>query len=270
LNTASAAGLLASMGSAPYGVTKHAAVALAEHLAIQYGDRGITVSVLCPQAVDTNMLRMAGSTSASVDGVLNTDAVAQSVIEAMDAETFLILPHPEVKEYMARKLDRDRWLRGMRRLRDKTGEGDGLGRRPGPLRGTCTAQDPSASLGMTHRHDRVHPASVRRQRSVDRARRDPGGRADARLRGLRLGHADGADLRHPVRLAEMVVTVVAIELIVSLQLFPQVRVPRRLEDADADEHRRLRRHAARRVALASVDKGTIVTAVSASSSPSSC
>jgi len=123
LNTASAAGLLASLGSAPYGVTKHAGVALAEHLAIQYGDKGIVVSVLCPQAVDTNMLRMAGATAASVDGVINTDAVAQTVIEAMDAETFLILPHPEVKEYMARKLDRDRWLRGMRRLRDKTGEG---------------------------------------------------------------------------------------------------------------------------------------------------
>jgi NAD(P)-dependent dehydrogenase (short-subunit alcohol dehydrogenase family) len=116
LNTASAAGLLASMGSAPYGVTKHAAVALAEHLAIQYGDRGISVSVLCPQAVDTNMLRMAG-----------TDAVAQTVIEAMDEERFLILTHPEVKEYMARKLDRDRWLRGMRRLRDKTGEGQNRG-----------------------------------------------------------------------------------------------------------------------------------------------
>ncbi|MFZ5783535.1 MAG: SDR family oxidoreductase [Pseudomonadota bacterium] len=125
INTASAAGLLASMGSAPYGVTKHAAVALAEHLSIQYGDRGIAVSVLCPQAVDTDMLRMAGATAASVDGVLNTDAVAQAVIEAMDAETFLILPHPEVKEYMGRKLDRDRWLRGMRRLRDKTGEGQG-------------------------------------------------------------------------------------------------------------------------------------------------
>jgi len=124
LNTASAAGLLASMGSAPYGVTKHAAVALAEHLSIQYGDKGICVSVLCPQAVDTNMLRMAGATAASVDGVLNTDAVAQTVIEVMDAETFLILPHPEVKEYLTRKTgDYDRWLRGMRRLRDKSGEG---------------------------------------------------------------------------------------------------------------------------------------------------
>ena len=91
LNTASAAGLLASMGSAPYGVTKHAAVALAEHLSIQYGDKGICVSVLCPQAVDTNMLRMAGATAASVDGVLNTDAVAQTVIEVDGRRD---LPHP--------------------------------------------------------------------------------------------------------------------------------------------------------------------------------
>ena len=124
LNTASAAGLLASMGSAPYGVTKHAAVALAEHLSIQYGDKGICVSVLCPQAVDTNMLRMAGAGAASVDGVLHTDAVAQTVIEVMEAETFLILPHPEVRLYLTRKTgDYDRWLRGMRRLRDKSGEG---------------------------------------------------------------------------------------------------------------------------------------------------
>ena len=64
------------------------------------------------------------ATAASVDGVLNTDAVAQTVIEVMDAETFLILPHPEVKEYLTRKTgDYDRWLRGMRRLRDKSGEG---------------------------------------------------------------------------------------------------------------------------------------------------
>lgn len=124
LSTASAAGLLASMGSAPYGVTKHAAVAFSEHLSIQYGDRGICVSVLCPQAVDTNMLRAAGTTAASVDGVLNTDAVAGMVIKAMDAETFLILTHGQVLDYMKRKAgDYDRWLKGMRRLRDKTGEG---------------------------------------------------------------------------------------------------------------------------------------------------
>ncbi len=129
LSTASAAGLLASMGSAPYGVTKHAAVALSEHLSIQYGDRGICVSVLCPQAVDTDMLRAAGTTAASVDGVLKPEAVAQMVVDAMDAETFLILTHPQVQDYMKRKAgDYDRWLKGMRRLRDKTGEGQREGR----------------------------------------------------------------------------------------------------------------------------------------------
>jgi len=126
LNTASAAGLLASMGSAPYGVTKHAAVALAEHLSIQYGDRGIRVSVLCPQAVDTPMLRGTPTTAAGIDGVLSAEAVAECVIRAMDAETFLILPHPVVADYVKRKAgDQDRWLRGMRRLRVSTGEGKG-------------------------------------------------------------------------------------------------------------------------------------------------
>jgi NAD(P)-dependent dehydrogenase (short-subunit alcohol dehydrogenase family) len=121
LNTASAAGLLASMGSAPYGVTKHAAVALAEHLAIQYGDKGIRVSCLCPQAVDTNMYRGTGTTAAGIDGIMKPADVADAVIKAMDAERFLILSHPVVHEYMQRKTaDIDRWLGGMRRLRDKT------------------------------------------------------------------------------------------------------------------------------------------------------
>lgn len=124
LNTASAAGLLASMGSGPYGVTKHAAVALAEHLAIQYGDRGIRVSVLCPQAVDTAMYRGAGTTAAGVDGIMRPEDVAQIVLQAMQEERFLILSHPVVHEYMQRKAANiDRWLAGMRRLRDKTGEG---------------------------------------------------------------------------------------------------------------------------------------------------
>jgi NAD(P)-dependent dehydrogenase (short-subunit alcohol dehydrogenase family) len=121
LNTASAAGLLASMGSAPYGVTKHAAVALAEHLSIQYGDKGIRVSVLCPQAVDTNMYRGTGTTAAGIDGIMKPADVADAVIKAMDAERFMILSHPVVHEYMQRKTaDADRWLAGMRRLRDKT------------------------------------------------------------------------------------------------------------------------------------------------------
>lgn len=121
LNTASAAGLLASMGSAPYGVTKHAAVAFAEHLSIQYGDKGIRVSCLCPQAVDTNMFRGTGTSAAGIDGIMKPADVADAVIKAMDAERFLILSHPVVHEYMQRKTaDMDRWLTGMRRLRDRT------------------------------------------------------------------------------------------------------------------------------------------------------
>ncbi|QQS13409.1 MAG: SDR family oxidoreductase [Rhodospirillales bacterium] len=121
LNTASAAGLLASMGSAPYGVTKHAAVALAEHLSIQYGDKGIRVSVLCPQAVDTDMYRGTGTTAAGIDGIMKPAEVADAVVKAMDEERFLILSHPVVHDYMRRKAnDLDRWLGGMRRLRDRT------------------------------------------------------------------------------------------------------------------------------------------------------
>jgi NAD(P)-dependent dehydrogenase (short-subunit alcohol dehydrogenase family) len=119
LNTASAAGLLASLNSMPYGVTKHAAVALAEHLAIQYGDRGIRVSVLCPQSVQTGMTTQ-GPSAARVDGVMIADEVARIVIEAMEAERFLILSHPQVHEYMQRKASNaERWLTGMRRLRNK-------------------------------------------------------------------------------------------------------------------------------------------------------
>lgn len=119
-STASAAGLLASVGSAPYGVTKHAAVALGEHLSIQYGGRGIRVSVLCPQAVDTPMYRRPGLKAAGLDGVATPEAVAECVVRAMDEEKFLILSHPEVAEYMKRKaVDPDRWLGGMRRLLGK-------------------------------------------------------------------------------------------------------------------------------------------------------
>src|SRR6201991_3679777 len=119
LNTASAAGLLASLNSMPYGVTKSAAVALAEHLAIQYGHRGICVSVLCPQSVQTGMTTP-GPSAARVDGVLQPPEVARMVVEAMDEERFLILSHPQVQDYMRRKAtNRDRWLSGMRRLRDR-------------------------------------------------------------------------------------------------------------------------------------------------------
>ncbi len=118
LNTASAAGLLTQIGSAPYAVTKHAAVALAEWLSITHGEQGIRVSVLCPQAVRTAMT--AGSVNggvAGVDGMIEPDEVAECVVAALDEERFLVLPHPEVEEYMRRKAgDYDRWLRGMRRL----------------------------------------------------------------------------------------------------------------------------------------------------------
>jgi NAD(P)-dependent dehydrogenase (short-subunit alcohol dehydrogenase family) len=119
LNTASAAGLLSQIGSAPYAVTKHAAVAFAEWLAITYGDRGIKVSCLCPQGVKTAMLQNAGASSTALLGntAIHPDVVADAVVAGLEAEQFLILPHPEVAEYFRRKAtDYDRWLRGMRRL----------------------------------------------------------------------------------------------------------------------------------------------------------
>lgn len=120
LNTASAAGLLTSMTSMPYGVTKSAAVSFAEHLAILYGDRGIRVSVLCPQSVLTGMTRAERPSVASADGVLMPAAVARIVIEAMEAERFMILSHEVVRDYEQRKVsNRDRWLAGMRRLRER-------------------------------------------------------------------------------------------------------------------------------------------------------
>jgi NAD(P)-dependent dehydrogenase (short-subunit alcohol dehydrogenase family) len=143
--TASAAGLLTQLSSAPYAVTKHAAVAFAEWLAIAYGDRGIAVSCLCPQAVATNLgatsLRElrglapladdtgaipsaagGGSVSrqASVDGVLTPDEVADCVLAGVSGERFLILPHPQVATYERRRAeDRERWLVGMRRLQGR-------------------------------------------------------------------------------------------------------------------------------------------------------
>jgi NAD(P)-dependent dehydrogenase (short-subunit alcohol dehydrogenase family) len=117
LNTASAAGLLSQVGSAPYAVTKHAAVALAEWLAITHGDAGIKVSVLCPQAVRTAMTAGNPDGVASVDGMIEPEEAAEACVRAIEAETFLVLPHPQVLEYMRRKTgDYDRWLGGMRKL----------------------------------------------------------------------------------------------------------------------------------------------------------
>jgi NAD(P)-dependent dehydrogenase (short-subunit alcohol dehydrogenase family) len=119
LATASAAGLLAQIGSAPYSVTKHAAVAFAEWLSITHGDAGIKVSCLCPQGVNTDLLRRSAGGPGEFlrENALEASEVADSVVKALDEERFLILPHPEVAEYFSRKAtDYDRWLRGMRRL----------------------------------------------------------------------------------------------------------------------------------------------------------
>jgi len=117
LNTASAAGLLNQIGSAPYGVTKHAAVGLAEWLAMTHGDDGINVSVLCPQAVRTAMIAGFEDRVAAIDGLLEPDQIATACVEAIRKETFLVLPHPGVLDYMRHKTaDYDRWIGGMRKL----------------------------------------------------------------------------------------------------------------------------------------------------------
>jgi NAD(P)-dependent dehydrogenase (short-subunit alcohol dehydrogenase family) len=123
-STASAAGLLAQIGNLPYSVTKHAAVAFAEWLAITYGDQGLRVSCLCPMGVNTNMLAgadqivgQAGNVVRATSDVLEPEEVAEVVVDGIRAERFLLLPHPDVLVHLQRKTaDIDRWLAGMRRL----------------------------------------------------------------------------------------------------------------------------------------------------------
>ncbi len=132
LNTASAAGLLSQVGSLHYSITKHAAVALAEWLAITHGPQGIRVSVLCPQAVQTKILdnsptkhlMQGGPRVASGDGDLQPADVAEVVVQALREERFWVLPHPAVAEYARRKAtDVDRWLNGMQRFQQRLFEG---------------------------------------------------------------------------------------------------------------------------------------------------
>ncbi len=144
LNTASAAGLLSQIGSMSYSVTKAAAVSLAEWLSITHHHQGIRVSVLCPQAVATNIIRNSPDQStrsedgleggvAAGDGVLSSEDVAQICLDAMRDERFLVLPHPEVATYAERKgADRERWLSGMRRFQ-------GILAGDGPLPGDAMA-----------------------------------------------------------------------------------------------------------------------------------
>ncbi len=120
LITASAAGLLTHPTAVPYAVSKHAAVALAENLAIEFGDQGIYVSCLCPQGVKTNLI-------ASADGepenflmaeAITVETCANAVVKALEVETFLILPHPEVAQYIINKAENyDRWLHSLRKIR---------------------------------------------------------------------------------------------------------------------------------------------------------
>ena len=125
LNTASAAGLLSQIGSAPYAVTKHAAVSFAEWLAITYGDRGLKVSVLCPQAVRTAMTADDPDGVASVDGMIEPEQVSEAVVTTLKNESFLVLPHPKVLDYMQRKSgDYDRWIEGMKKLQSSYGVSD--------------------------------------------------------------------------------------------------------------------------------------------------
>jgi NAD(P)-dependent dehydrogenase (short-subunit alcohol dehydrogenase family) len=121
--TASAAGLLSTLGDAAYSATKHAAVGLAEWISITYGDRGIKVSCLCPQGVRTNMVfgpgteGTLGSEQVRLLGVIEPEQVAEAVVQALREERFLILPHPEVATYFRNKAENhDRWLGGMRKL----------------------------------------------------------------------------------------------------------------------------------------------------------
>jgi len=124
--TASAAGLLTMLGDAPYSVTKHGAVAFAEWLSATYGSRGIAVHAICPLAVNTPMYQDSGPLRAvlDLDPVLDPDAVADALIDAMDAGRFLVLPHPQVTDYYAfRAADPDRWLKGMRKIQTQMGGG---------------------------------------------------------------------------------------------------------------------------------------------------
>lgn len=120
LQMASAAGLLSQIGDAAYSATKHAALAFAESLSITHGKQGIRVSAICPQYVATQMTGYReGEQAEGKPSILSVDEVADVVLEGVKQEIFLILPHPEVRDFMQHKTaDYERWLGGMRKLRE--------------------------------------------------------------------------------------------------------------------------------------------------------
>ncbi len=127
LTTVSAAGLLTMLGSAPYSVTKHAALAFGEWMSATYGDRGITVQCVCPLGVRTNLLESSGDTGKAIlaPEAITPEEVADAVMVGLADGRFLILPHPQVADYYAARADdTDRWLAGMRRLQAKVFEGE--------------------------------------------------------------------------------------------------------------------------------------------------